>query len=367
VSDIRNISLIIIFCVIISALGYSQKDSLTEIDIWTEIDTLELKPYQIKRLGKQADDMGDIYSAIDYYTKYVEVKPKKDRYKYLVAELYKEARNYQLALEWYEKVYESVPEQFPMAMFRVAEMQIMANGEYSTAKDSLLSFKKKYKAEAKEKTTKKMLTAKIEGCEMAEEIIGTPLEIIITHLDTSINTAHVEFAPILLDDTTLLYSALKSRKIMYYTTDDEDSAYGKQPVRQMYLAHKDFDDWSGQDLMASPFNEPGVECGNGTFSPDRSRFYFTKCIPLKKKVICSIWVSKKDSIGTWTAAEPLPQPINSEEFTSTQPTIGTHPKYGLDVIYYVRQRGWKRWIRYLVHIYEREERSNYIPKAEKLW
>ncbi|MBT6439598.1 MAG: hypothetical protein HOK72_07810, partial [Flavobacteriales bacterium] len=80
-SGIRNISLIIIFCSIISAFGYSQKDSLTDIDIWTEIDTLELKPYQIKRLGKQADDLGDIYSAIDYYTKYVELKPKKDRYK----------------------------------------------------------------------------------------------------------------------------------------------------------------------------------------------------------------------------------------------------------------------------------------------
>ena len=216
--DIRNI-LLIIFCSVIPSLGYSQSDSLPDVDIWTEIDTLELKPYQIKKLGKQADNMGDIYSAIDYYTKYVELKPKKDRYKYLVAELYKEARNYQLALEWYEKVYESVPEQFPMAMFRVAEMQIMANGEYSAAKDSLLSFKKKYKAEAKEKTTKKMLTAKIDGCEMAEEIIGAPLEIIVTHLDTSINTAHVEFAPIFLDDTTLLYSALKSRKLMYYTTE----------------------------------------------------------------------------------------------------------------------------------------------------
>jgi len=365
VSDIRNISLIIIFCSIISAFGYSQKDSLTDIDIWTEIDTLELKPYQIKRLGKQADDLGDIYSAIDYYTKYVELKPKKDRYKYLVAELYKEARNYQLALEWYEKVYETVPEQFPMAMFRVAEMQIMANGEYSAAKDSLLSFKKKYKAEAKEKTTKKMLAAKIEGCEMAEEIIGAPLEIIITHLDTSINTAHVEFAPILLDDTTLLYSALKSRKIMYYTTDDEDSTFGKQPVRQMYLAHKEFDDWSGQDLMAGPFNEPGVECGNGTFSPDRSRFYFTKCIPVKKKVICSIWVSKKDSIGAWTAPEALPQPINSEEFTSTQPTIGTHPKYGLDVIYFVTDREGGKGGLDVWYTYMREKKGQIIYQKPK--
>ncbi|MBL4625777.1 MAG: OmpA family protein [Flavobacteriales bacterium] len=168
--------------------------------------------------------------------------------------------------------------------------------------------------------------------------MGNPLEIIITHLDTSINTAHVEFAPVILDDTTLLYSALKSRKVMYYTTDDEDSLYGQQPVRQMYVAHKDFDDWSGQELLQGPFNEPGVECGNGTFSPDKNRFYFTKCIPNKKKVICSIFVSRKDSVGNWTVPEALPSPINNEEFTSTQPTIGTHPKYGLDVIYYVSDR-----------------------------
>ncbi len=138
-----------------SLVSFSQTDSIVDVDIWTEIDTLKLKPYQIKRLAKQADAMGDIYSAIDYYTKYVEVKPKKERYKYVVAELYKEARDYNLALEWYEKVYESVPEKFPLAMYRIAEMNIMAQGEYKMAKDSLLSFKKDTKLKQKIRSSKK--------------------------------------------------------------------------------------------------------------------------------------------------------------------------------------------------------------------
>ncbi len=183
-----------------------------------------------------------------------------------------------------------------------------------------------------------MLKAQIAGCEMAEEIINNPLEVIVTHLDTSINTAHVEFAPIVLDDSTLLYSALKSRKINYYTTDEQDSSYGKQPTRQMYVAHKEFDDWTGQDLFEGPFNEDGEEIGNGAFSPDRQRFYFTKCAPIGKKVICTIYLSEKDSLGKWTTPVALPEPINSEEFTATQPSISTHPKYGLDVIYYVSDR-----------------------------
>ena len=363
--DIKSALLVIILFFGISVAGFSQNDSVPEIDIWTEIDTLKLKPYQVKKLAKQADYMGDIYSAIDYYTKYVELKPKKDRYKYLVAELYKEARGYLSALEWYEKVYESVPEQFPMAMYRIAEMKIMALGDYPTAKDSLLSFKKRFKAEAKEKTIKKMLKAQVEGCEMAEDIISHPLEIIITHLDTTINTAHVEFAPIVLDDSTLLYSALKSRKGIYYTTDEEDSAYGKQPVRKMYIAHKNFDDWSGQDLLEGPFNEEGVECGNGTFSPDRNRFYFTKCIPIKRKVICSIYVSKKDSLGNWTIPEALPSSINSEEFTTTQPTIGTHPKYEMDIIYYVSDRDGGKGDLDIWYTYVREKKGKLIYQKPK--
>ena len=106
----------------------------------------------------------------------------------------------------------------------------------------------------------------------------------------------------------------------------------------MYIAHKEFDDWTGQDLFEGPFNEDGVEVGNGAFSPDRQRFYFTKCNPIGKKVICSIYLSEKDSVGNWTTPAALPEPINSEDFTASQPSISTHPKYGLDVIYYVSDR-----------------------------
>ena len=141
--DIKHLFIALLF-VVIGSFSFAQNDLIPEID------SLELKPYQLKKLGKKADKMGDTYSAIDYYLKYSEVKGDKPRYKYLLAELYKEARDYKTAQELYEKVYEEVPEEFPLAKFRVAEMMILSEGDYAGAKEVLEEFKKEHKPAAKE-------------------------------------------------------------------------------------------------------------------------------------------------------------------------------------------------------------------------
>ena len=324
----RRTLALLLFFISISIAGY------TQASLWPEIDSLELKPYQIKKLGKLADKAHDIYSAIDYYTKYVEVKPDKARYKYLVAELYRQARDYQSAMEWYQKVYEEVPEQFPMALYYASQMKVMAEGDYAGAKEGFEEFNKTHKAAASDKEIKKKLKIQIEGCEIAEGIINDPLKVVVTHLDTTINKAHVEFSPIIVNDTTLVYAALKSDKIQYYLTDGSE----KHPVRKFYVATKSFDDWTGETPLEGPFNDDDVNTGNGAYSLDGNKFYFTRCEPVKDKMICSIYVSKKDSMGNWVAPEMLPASVNPPEFTSTQPTIGIEPKYGYEALYFISDR-----------------------------
>jgi len=178
-----------------------------------EIDSLELKPWQMKKLGKNAQKIGDWYSAIDYYTKYLEFKPDKNVFKYRLATVYREARNYGVAQEMYLKLYEEMPTKFPLASYYAALMKKMNSADYSGSLADMMSFKKVHKTVAGEKPFRKFLKNEMIGSEMAPDWIKDSLKVIITHMDTTINHAHVEFNPIFTSDTSIIYASLKSNKI----------------------------------------------------------------------------------------------------------------------------------------------------------
>lgn len=321
-----------LFLVAITSV-FAQQDNMDVIR--QEVDSLEYKPWQIKRLGKKADQAKDVYTAIDYYSIYIELKPDKKRYQYLLAELYREARDYEKALEFYTKIYEEVPEQFPMALYWSGIMTIMSKGDYEEAKNLLEDFKKKHKpALNQDKELKKLFKYQLEGIEMADTLINYPLEVVITHLDTSINKAHQEFSPIFYNDTTLIFGSLRQDGIQYYAATDTTSV----PTRKFYVASKQFDDWRYLKELDGPYNSNRDNVGNGTFSLDKKRFYFTRCEPVDGENVCSIYSSAKDSLGNWSTPNKMGFGINDPLFTSSHPTVGIEPKTGAEALYFATNR-----------------------------
>lgn len=322
-----------------------------------------LKPFQLKQFGKNAERVGDIYSAIDYYERYCRAKPGNFKVAYRLAEVYRAARDYNVAGEWYLKCYKGQPEKFTQALFYYAQM-LKTQGEYEQAKWNFKKFKKEYRGQKNYREFSKLLKVEMQGCDMAKMMIDTPLKVAIVHIDTSINKAHIEFSPLPVNDSLLIYASFKADSIQYYSANDSI----RKPVRKFYTASKTSTKqfgkgWKGGKPLEGPFNDPDMHTGNGAFSPDGKRFYFTRCKKnWQNKMVCSIYLSKKVE-DKWQLPEKLGKHINHPKYTSTQPTVGTESKRNWEVLYFVSNRpGGKGGMDIWYTIYDKRRKEYKQPK-----
>ncbi|MBN2213444.1 MAG: OmpA family protein [Bacteroidales bacterium] len=294
----------------------------------------ELGPGQLKRFGKSAARAGDIYTAIFFYERYHEIRDNNQDVNYILADLHRSARNYEKAKVLYRQVYQRAGSKYPLSQFYYAQM-LKSTGNYDEAIEAFTDFRKNYRDKKDARTYSRMARIEIEGCDSAKKIMQNPLNVSIENLNSSVNGPHIELSPIPLNDSTFIYASLRVDSLVYFTTENEDTAI---PVRQFYIARKHEHDWIGGELMQNAINIPGVETGNGVLSRDGKRFYFTRCAKnWQGKIICGIYVSHKIN-NTWQKPEKLPPGINDPNHTSTQPALGRTEKRDYEIIYFVSDR-----------------------------
>lgn len=292
---------------------------------------------QLLKFAESAISLGDIYSAIDYYERYCELNTKDYDARLELAHLLRKARNYSEAKDHFYSVYnETITEvrrrvtvQYPEALFWYAVM-LKREGDY---KESITFFEKFKDARTRDRYLRGRVDNEIEGCEMALEMMKEEREIEITHLDTSINWPNIEFSPILLNDSTLIYASLREDEIQYFPTEYDDT---KIPVRKFFIAKKYGENWEFQGELKGPFNHPDAHTGNGVFSLDKKRFYFTRCkADWKNDIHCQIYRSVKID-EEWTEPAKLGYNVNDPSYNSTMPAIGKMELYGRtkEVLYF---------------------------------
>lgn len=287
-----------------------------------------LSANQSKKMAKSAEKYGDIYSAIDFYEKYCNSKTDDFDALYTLAELYRKSRDYSKAKKAYLSLYNAFPENYPKALYYVAQIQ-KSEGDYKNAKDNFEKFRKEHRID----DFKKLIKNDIEGCELAIELIENKVNSEITHLDTSINKAYIEFSPIPINDNKLIYASLKSDTLIYFNIENNS-----KPTRKFYTAELINNKWIGGKELQGPFNLENIHTGNGAFSQDGLRFYFTKCeTDWQNKVKCSIWLSIKKN-DEWLEPYKLEHGINDPLYSSTQPSVGKDSKKGYEILYFVSDR-----------------------------
>ena len=346
--EIKTYFLFTIVWIVLCSTGYSQ-----------ESEVLFKQPWQIKKQGKNAARYGDSYSAIDCYLKYLEYRPGKHKISFELAELYRSTRYYTEAKKWYKKTYDMAPEKYPEALFYNAVM-LKRLAVFDSSETAFLKFKKSIKGHIREKYYKKLVSAELQGLEMAKQVGDSIDKAIVTHLDTSINHAHTELSPYFLDDSTIIYSSLKSDSVPYYFLSDSTT---KKPVKQFYKASKKDGKWYSTGLLEGPFNKPNEHVGNGSYSPDGKRFYFTRCKKnWQNKMICAIYKSELEN-GDWSEPEALGINVNDPKYSYSMPTVGTESKKNRETIYFVSDRpggkgGKDLWYTY----YEERKKAYRVPK-----
>jgi outer membrane protein OmpA-like peptidoglycan-associated protein len=313
---------IIYLFLVVATLGMAQKD---------------VSPAQQKKQAKKMIDVGDYYTAVNLYRAATQADPEDMDGAYRLAELLLITRNYTDALAWFEKVYLKAPLSYPKAQYFYAQ-GLMRAGNYEEAKKEFTTFKKKYKGPDKSQY-RKMIKSDLKSCDLAMKLLKKPVDVKITHMEGGINRAYTESGPIALGDTAIIYSSMPYDSMYWECPEDAKDENKEKFHAKLYIAAKRNGAWMNVgEFEDGPFNEDGKFVGNGAYSRDGKRFYFTRCDELEGgKIECKIYESKL--IGKeWQPGKLLNEKINLPGSTNTQPTLGWDTKKKRDILYFVSDR-----------------------------
>lgn len=349
-TDIKNCFFITLLLSIIVCNCFSQN----------EIKQDEEVKYSSRKLLKNAKNAlkhGDLFSAIDYYKLYDDINPGKPVIQHELGQLLFREKNYNEAKLYLNNSYKSEPERYILDLYTYAIcLQILE--ECNEAKKSFEQFIKESKSNNDLKEYAKLAKLHISIIDRLPTIKDSALNVIINLLDTSINKPHIEFSPIPYNDGKLIYGSLFENKIKYYEIHKEEL-----PVRKFYLAKREGNSWKNLGEFDTIINGNNINTGNGAFSADKERFYFSRCGKdlLYDRFLCKIFVSELIN-NEWQIPVELPSNINIDNTTNTMPTLGISGAK-TDVLYYVSDRdGGRGGLDLWYSVYDRKKKEWKDPK-----
>lgn len=263
-----------------------------------------------EKMAKQAADLeknGDFMQAGTYYKSAFEAKPDKIDWAYRAGLCFMEMRDYANAVESFralKDIHNNKNYDKPSLKYALALKQ---TGAYEEAKKAFESFIAKYNGSDKS-LMREMVDVEIKGCNFAiraRENIDSDVSIEL--LDANINTDKTEYAPIPFGTDVLYFSSTVSGSSKIYRSQKKD------PNSKSWIPRQ------SPSLFAGKMEKPHF--GNGSFTPDGKRFYFTQCdIEDIVKPRCAIYLMVEEN-NVWSTPIRLPDYINAEGATSTQPFV----------------------------------------------
>jgi outer membrane protein OmpA-like peptidoglycan-associated protein len=260
-------------------------------------------PYKLKRLARYAFENGNYHAAIRFYEAMEKNGPSTASNHYFLGECHLALREHASASEHYKAAYKKDLDAFPDAQLKYAKMLKMT-GRYSEAATEFSDIQKN---RASSQSIKASAKKEMLDCEFALESRKDSLKIRVMRKDDPVNAAGADFAPIVYNDNDLIISSISDL--------DDSSALAK-----LYLLKADpSGSYKRLEFAEGPFHDGKSNTANGNFSPDRDKFYFTRCNEIGgQKYQCVIYVSEKRG-KKWSEPRKLGKQINQDYHTSTHP------------------------------------------------
>ena len=244
-------------------------------------------------------------SAIFYYKKALSADTFLLEANFMMGEAYRSLRNYKRAKRSYEATIDMDGEdKFPEAIYYLAEMQIHL-GKYSNAKRTINSFLSVYRErDDKYRRARDLIVT----CDFALDHKSDTTDYEVMDPDSGLNSVHAEMNPFALNETMMYFSTMR------YETDEFKKS---NPVYiEIEKSVKDTSGiWQSVELDI-PISEKGAHIGNGVWSSDSTRFYYSRC---ESRTDCEIF--QVNYSGTWSEPIRLDEPINIPGSSSTQPAL----------------------------------------------
>ncbi len=266
---------------------------------------------KIIKAGDKQFELGDYNSAIDFYEKARIIDSTSVEILWKCAESYRMYRDYQKARVLYTKVYKK-EEGFiyPMSLLYRGLME-KQTGDYETA---LVTFKTAAKKYRTDKNSYAYLKAKneISSCTWAKNHYENR-NLLPVDLPEGINSKDAEFAHTILEDQ-LIFSSLKSD-----STGSLEEVYDTSYHVQLYISSLFYPSKQRNEIADLRIRDKNV--GNGSFSADGKRFYFSYCDDLNSEGACSILIATYEN-DSWKYVDSLGEIINLPKYSQTMPRTG---------------------------------------------
>ena len=287
--------LVVIFCMSFSLLGNTQQ-----------------KLKKIIAFADEQYDKGDYYYALEYYKQALAKDSNSIKLLWKYAETLRAYKYYSEAESYYAKVY--AREQttiFPNSLLNLALMQ-KQNGRYEQAlKTFKLSAKKLEKKKNSPFYSKSL--REIESCAWAIDNLMDSSEFTpLIHLPETVNTYDAEFGHT-IKDNRLIFSALKAD-----SANSAEEVYDKAYRTKLYYSDRNKLGEFQKSEMNTDLFHANLSFGNGSFSLDGSKYYFSVCEDDGFKYACKIVVAEKND-SAWVVTDTLGVEINEKGANSTMP------------------------------------------------
>jgi len=282
----------------------------------------ELKKYL--EFAQEKFQEGDYVYALQYYEKAMKIDSNTIDILWEYAETLRAYKDYPKAAFYYGKVYgREGAELYPSSLLQYGLM-LKQTGEYDKALELFKLGKKKYRNDRRGYLYQKS-RAEIQSCIWAKSNQGDSLDYIFEALPDHINTPNAEFGH-RIHKNQLIFSSLRADSI---STSEEvyDPSY-RTHLYSSVIKEGQFETENRIDELAYE----NVHTGNGTFSLDGNRFYFSYCKDDGYNYKCKILVAYVDG-AKFVDIDTLGSIINVENSNTTMPFIGEWD--GSEVLFFV--------------------------------
>jgi tetratricopeptide (TPR) repeat protein len=256
---------------------------------------------------------GDFYYALEYYMKAMHSDSNSVVLLWKLAETHKAYKDYRKAEYYYNQVYQrDMGQLYPNSILFLGLMQ-KQNGRYEEAMETFKKGKRFYSQNKKDYPYLKC-KREIESISWVKSALKDTAEVNLIQLPETINSKDSEFGHI-IHNNQLIFSSLRADSIV--TNEEVYAVDYKTRLYQASIHSNKFDSSAIiKDLIITNKNT-----GNGAFSLDGNRFYFSSCINDGYNYKCKIMVARYSN-GTWSDIDSLGEIINTPNSNNTMPTIG---------------------------------------------
>lgn len=263
-------------------------------------------------IAKEQYDKGDYYYALEFYDKAMRIDSNTIDILWSYAETLRAYKDYRKAEFYYAKVYDREEAKiYPYSLLYLGLMQ-KQNGKYDVALETFKKAKKKYYKDKKGYLYQKS-KREIESVLWAKSAIVDTSDVSIELLPETVNTKNSEFGHS-IHNNTLYFSSLRADSI-----SAAEEVYSKEYHTNLYTSEIKDCGFQASEKIKDLFFE-NFNTGNGSFSLDGRRFYFSKCADDGYNYRCKIMVAHYSN-GVWTHIDSLGDIINEEGANTTMPSI----------------------------------------------